>query len=235
MNSAFDKYQKRSPDYHWQQVSRNLFRFNAYVAGRYRLVVEQLSHRKNQRILDVGCGDGVLLSLIGRGRLYGADLDQDSLDYAASRIKAKFIKAPAEKLPFRSGWFDAVIATEVIEHLKQPEKLLEEASRVLKTGGRLILTTPVKQPEGPADPLHQREFTPLELTQRCRKYFRRVAVTVSHPLWFKQIYIWSAGKFGRYHLDFGRWLINVPVLVFGWNPFINLPGRPTQQLAVCRK
>jgi len=231
---TFDKYQKRAPDYHWQQISRNAFRFNAYVAARYQPVVKLVPRRRNLRILDVGCGDGVLLSLIGRGQLYGVDPDQDSLEYAAGKVAAKLVKASAESLPFKSGFFDVVIATEIIEHLRQPEKLLGEAARVLKRGGRLILTTPVKS-TGLADQLHVQEFTPPELVKLCRRYFNRVKINTSHPLWLKKIYTASLGQIGRYHLDLGRWLINLLVLVSGWNPFIGLPGQSTQQLAVCQK
>lgn len=231
----FNKYQKRSPHYHWQQISRNLFRFNAYVMARYQQVVELVPRQRNLRILDIGCGDGVLLSLIGRGRLYGVDFDQDSLDYAAGKVKAKLVKAPAESLPFRSGFFDLVIAAEIIEHLRQPEKLLGEAARVLKGGGRLILTTPVKPAAGLTDPLHVQEFTPAELLKLCRRYFKRVKIVTSHPLWLKKIYTASLGRLGRYHLDWGRWLINLLVLIGDWNPFIGLPGQSTQQLAECQK
>lgn len=232
---VFDKYQKRTPDYHWRQISHNLFRFNAYVMSRYQQVVKLVPRRSNLRILDIGCGDGVLLSLIGRGRLYGVDLDQDSLHYAAGKVKAKFLRAAAESLPFRSGFFDVVIATEIIEHLGRPEKLLEEARRALKRSGRLIVTTPVKVAEGLTDKLHVKEFSPEELERLCGRYFGQVVINMSHPLWLKKIYIWSFGRFGRYHLDFGRWLINLMVILTGWNPFISLPGKPTQQLTVCRK
>jgi len=232
---VFNKYQKRAADYHWQQVSPNIFRLNAYVTARYGQVAKLIPRNSQRRILDVGCGDGVLLSLIGQGRLYGVDPDQDSLDFAAAKIKAKLVRAKAEKLPFSNNFFDVVLATEIIEHLPRPELMLQEINRVLKKGGRAIITTPVKQPGGLTDPLHAQEFYPWELKQICRQYFRKVKVITSHPLWLKRVYTWSLGQIGRYHLDFGRWLINFLVLISGWNPFISLPGRPTQQLALCQK
>lgn len=231
----FNKYQKRSPDYHWQQISGNLFRFNAYVAARYRQVLNRIPRRRNIKILDIGCGDGVLLSLISRGKRYGIDTDQSSLNYAAGKVKAKFIRSAAESLPFHNNFFDVVIATEIIEHLRQPQKLLAEARRVLKTGGRLILTTPVKLNRGLIDPLHVREFSSQELKRLCGQYFRSVTVSASHPLWLRKIYTWSPRISGRYYFDFGRWLINVVVLLTGWNPFLSLSGKSTQQLVVGQK
>lgn len=232
--AIFNKYRVRSADYHWQQLNRNIFRFNAYVAARYKQVVK-LIPIKAKRILDIGCGDGVLLSLIKRGRLYGVDLDQKSLDYAATRVKAQLEKAPAEKLPFKNNYFDTVVATEIIEHLSHPKQMLTETRRVLKPDGRLIITTPVKQPVGLTDKLHHQEFSPDELKTFVGQYFRQVKIITSHPQWLKKLYCLSLGRFGKYHLDVGRWLVNLLVLISGWNPFINLPGKPTQQLAICNK
>lgn len=233
MVSIFDKYSKRGA-YHWQQVSRNIFRHNAYVAARYAQVVK-LVPRVSKRVLDIGCGDGVLLSLIGDHHLYGVDLDQASLDYAATRIKARLIKAAAESLPFKSNYFDLVIATEIIEHLAKPEIMLREIKRVLKPRGRVILTTPVKSAAGLTDKLHHQEFSPDDLKQLCAGYFRRIKITTSHPQWLKRIYTFCPGKLGRYYLDIGRWLINLLVLLTDWNPFLNLPGKPSQQLALGQK
>lgn len=240
MGSIFDKYEKRGA-YHWRQISRNLFWHNAYVAARYRQVVEQIPKRAG-RILDIGCGDGVLLSLIGRGRpagrrgrLYGVDLDKASLAYAAAKIPAKLMLAPAEKLPFTNNFFDTVLATEIIEHLPSPEKFLAEARRVLKPAGRLIVTTPVKTEFGLTDLLHIQEFSPAELKKLVGQYFHQVRVITSHPLWLKRFYCYHFGRFGWYQLDLGRWLINLIVLITGWNLFLALPGRPAQQLLVGQK
>ncbi|MBU1499651.1 class I SAM-dependent methyltransferase, partial [Patescibacteria group bacterium] len=154
----FNKYQTRGHNYHWQQISRNIFRFNAYVVARYQQVVS-LIPKSRRRVLDIGCGDGALLSLIKNAALYGIDLDQASLDYAAAKVKAKFIQGSAEKLPFESNFFDVVLATEIIEHLSQPELMLAEIQRVLKPDGSLILTTPIKQPGKLTDKLHVQEFS----------------------------------------------------------------------------
>jgi ubiquinone/menaquinone biosynthesis C-methylase UbiE len=231
----FNKYQKRADNYHWQQISRNLFHFNAYVAARYHQVINLIPQNPQQKILDIGCGDGVLLSLISNGSLYGVDLDQTSLDFASTKVKAKLIQAPATKLPFKDNFFDIVLATEIIEHLTQPEKLIQEAKRVLKAGGRIILTTPVQQPGKLTDQLHVREFSSVELKELLQPYFHQITISQSHPLWLKKIYTFTLLKFGRFHLDLFRWLINAIVLSTGYNPFLITGGRSTQQVAVARK
>lgn len=235
---TFNKYQVRSPHYHWRQISRNIFTFNTFVMARYQQVIKHIPKRFRQRILDIGCGDGVLLWLIEQqksAKLYGVDLDQASLDQAVIKVKAKFICASATKLPFRSNFFDIVLATEIIEHLSRPKLMLAEVQRVLKPRGRVIISTPIKSNGGLTDKLHVREFSSRELRQICHRYFSRITIITSHPEWLKKIYTLSLGKIGCYHLDLGRWLINLLVLLTSWNPFISLPGRPTQQLAVCRK
>lgn len=231
----FNKYQTRADNYHWQQISRNIFAFNAFVMARYQQVVKLILQRSNQKVLDIGCGDGVLLSFIKEGSLFGVDLDQSSLNYGASRVKAKFIQAAADKLPFKANFFDVVLATEIIEHLTQPEKLIQEANRVLKPSGYLILTTPVKQPGKLTDKLHVQEFSPTELRNLLRPYFQQISITQSHPLCLKKIYTFTLFKFGRFHLDLFRWLINIWVFLTGFNPFNLRLGRSSQLFCTGQK
>lgn len=231
----FNKYKLRSSRYHWQQVSRDLFNFNAFVISRYQQVIKLIPKKKNQRILDIGCGDGVLLSLIKNARLYGVDLDQDSLDFAATKIKAKLVKASAEKLPFKNNLFDVVIATEIIEHLSKPELMLKEIKRVLKPNGRVIISTPNQLAFGLTDRLHVQEFSAGELQQLLQSEFKSVKISQSHPLFLKKIYSITLFKFGRFHFDFFRWLINMFVLLTDFNPFLIKFGRSAQLFVTGRK
>lgn len=231
----FNKYQKRADNYHWLQINRNIFAFNAFVMARYKQVIKLIPNKPHQQILDIGCGDGVLLNLIKNAILYGIDLDQASLDYAATKVKAKFIQGSAEKLPFQANFFDVVLATEIIEHLSQPKLMLAEIQRVLKPGGYLILTTPVQQPGKLTDQLHVREFSSVELKELLQPYFHQITISQSHPLWLKKIYTFTLFKFDRFYFDLFRWLINTIVFCTGYNPFLITSGRSTQQVAVSRK
>jgi SAM-dependent methyltransferase len=52
------------------------------------------------------------------------------------------VRASIERMPLRSGWFDQVICSQVIEHVADDDRIFEEFHRVLKPGGSLVLGTP---------------------------------------------------------------------------------------------
>ena len=103
---------------------------------------------KQQRplpVLDIGAGSGYLLRrLLALGidadQLTGIDLmpRPDGLDEAVTWYQADL----NDSLPLGSGLFQAVMCSEVIEHLENPRGLMREIARLLMPGGRLFLTTP---------------------------------------------------------------------------------------------
>ena len=75
---------------------------------------------------------------------------------------------------FRSNSFDFVITFQVIEHIINDEDFVREIHRVLKKGGKLILTTPNKKMSITRNPWHIREYTIEELQVLLKKYFAAV-------------------------------------------------------------
>ena len=97
-------------------------------------------------ILDIGCYDGTLLSLIEnkKNNLYGLDASDYAITKARKRgigVK-KFFFDDKKKIPLKSNFFDLVIAGEIIEHIFDTDFFLDEIYRLLKKDGFLLLSTP---------------------------------------------------------------------------------------------
>jgi SAM-dependent methyltransferase len=101
-------------------------------------------------VLDIGCGAGLDTLLAARmvgpaGRVAGVDVTQAMIDKAWGNLallglqNVVFQLAEAESLPFPDNGFDAVISNGVFNLTLDKEKSLQEAHRVLKPGGRLLL------------------------------------------------------------------------------------------------
>ncbi|MFD9906639.1 class I SAM-dependent methyltransferase [Streptomyces sp. NPDC059063] len=98
-------------------------------------------------VLDIGCGDGsaarAAAPLLAGHRVIGVDWSQDALR-RASRHLPHVVRGELTDggLPFASASADAVLFSEVIEHLVDPDSALDELRRVLRPGGHLMLSTP---------------------------------------------------------------------------------------------
>lgn len=96
-------------------------------------------------VLDIGCGDGTAAAtaapLLTDHRIIGVDWSQDALTRARTNLPYT-VRGELTALPLRSASADAVLFSEVIEHLVDPDSALAEIHRVLRPGGHLMLSTP---------------------------------------------------------------------------------------------
>lgn len=97
-----------------------------------------------KKIVDLGCGEGTRLSqLIDNQQAVGVDYNSTAIKAAQRQYpKMKFIQADLAKLPFDENSFDLAYSAYVLEHLDDPEKMLNEAKRILRSKGLLILIAP---------------------------------------------------------------------------------------------
>ena len=105
---------------------------------------------EGSRVLDAGAGEGSYRDLFARHRYVSADLAVGDADWNYASLSTI---CDLHRLPFRPRAFDAAIATQVLEHLLEPGRFLEEIHAALRPGGTLYLTAPMmfKEHQTPHD------------------------------------------------------------------------------------
>lgn len=150
------------PDHWWFRARRAIFA---------RVLDERVPLRVGARILDVGPGSGVNLPVLApRGRVVTLDIAPGSLANCAAQ-GALPVRGDATRAPFASGSFDLIAALDVLEHLADERRALEEWRRLLGEDGRLLLSVPALQVLwGRQDVLamHHRRYGRRELAAKLR-------------------------------------------------------------------
>lgn len=125
--------------FEWQTRARG-------VAERERELCEQAFLPLGSRVLDVGCGEGATLYHLGApAGAVGLDLFPSKIDFARRMLpECRFVAASAYELPFDRGEFDHVLVRDLIHHLEQPERFVDECARVLAPGGRIDVLEPCR-------------------------------------------------------------------------------------------
>ena len=131
-------------------------------------------------VLDAGCGTGWSTSLLAERASAATGLDRSPLAIAEAVRRhgavATFRAGNLLRLPFGDGEFDAVVCFDAIERTDDPERALDELTRVLRPGGLLLVSTVNRGAYPPGNPLHVRELTSEELATALRTRFANVAV-----------------------------------------------------------
>ena len=129
---------------HWNAVRTA----NASLTDREEKIVDILRRyaKPGHRILDAGCGNGRFMEYVA-GQLQGVDIE--GVDFSAAEVNeavAKGLKVTQgnfeEGIQFPDSQLDIVHASEVLEHLYNPDYFLQEAFRILRPDGLLVISTP---------------------------------------------------------------------------------------------
>ena len=116
---------------------------------RLQTLVRVLDLRRGERLLDIGCGSGWLGDYCQRQGAIVCAMDIGFSGVAGAKLRfpqaADYQVGDLYYLPFAAASFDAVVLSEVVEHLEDIDAALAEARRVLRAGGRLLVSVPYRE------------------------------------------------------------------------------------------
>ena len=156
--------------------------------------------RPGERVLDLGCGAGRFVAALRDAGAdpVGVELSEGALERARRNVPGADLRLVGADgaLPLEDGSVDLVWCSEVLEHVPDTAAVLSEARRVLRTGGRLLVTTPAHgrlrrvliaalRFDAHFDPLgqHVRFYSPASIERALREFaFERVTVSASGGL-----------------------------------------------------
>lgn len=149
-----------------------------WFVGRRRLfarTIREMGIPPEARVLDVGTSSGTNLRMLrdsGIRDVTGLDMSPEAARYCAEKGLGPVEVGDVTKMPFPDRSFDLVLATDIIEHVEDDLAALREVERVLKPGGRVLLTVPAFQTLwGFQDEIshHKRRYRREPLLERVRQ------------------------------------------------------------------
>lgn len=196
----------------------------------------QLKLQPQQRVLDLGCGEGrhslYAHHFSDAGLVVGLDINIADVQQARERDrdfattcappKSHYMVADGAELPFTQDCFDVVICSEVLEHIEHYEAVLAEIERVLKPEGKLAISVPRRWPEQIcwwlSDAYHRVEgghvriFKERELRRQiCALNFsfvkRHWAHALHSPYWWLKCLLWKQQGHSRILKTYHRFLV----------------------------
>lgn len=150
-------------------------------------------------VLDIGCNTGrggsVLKGLDGSLKIYGLDAVRDRLDRLPKDVYEEGVHGYSTKIPNEDEAYDAVVAGEFIEHIYQADvdQTLGEIFRVLKIGGRLLLTTP-----NPGDIKRKLRGRSILGGAHVSQHFADTLKLKLRMAGFSRVRVYGSGKVSRY-------------------------------------
>ena len=136
-------------------------------------------------VLDIAAGEGYGSALLAQtaASVVGVELDPASVAHAQASYHGgnlRYLQGDARRIPLPNASVDAAVSFETIEHFVEQEDFLAEIRRVLRPGGRFIVSSPERDAYSPpgktANPFHARELSRAEFVGLLRGQFAHVAL-----------------------------------------------------------
>ncbi len=159
-------------------------------------LIESFDIQKDYKVVDLGCGTGILFDLLRRrvgpgGLIVGVDLSEAMIQRARRNFPFKnivAIDADAQMLPLKSAWFDVAISFAAFAHFENQERVMKEASRILRKDGKFYIIHLLSSKEldtyhhKVGGPLADDHIPPLEKMKElfAQGHFINVSIT-DHP------------------------------------------------------
>lgn len=146
---------------------------------------------KGGKLIDLGCLDSMVpfmaKSKYPNSEVWGLDrVEKIVKELAETYPEINYTFGDVYNTNFPDGYFDYVVAGELIEHLERPTDFIIEAFRILKSGGKLALSTPKEETEGGIDGLrHLWSFSASDIRALARPYMKGAQIK-ELPSWLKR-------------------------------------------------
>ena len=149
----------------------------------------------NLRALDLGCGVGHILRILPLGfEVFGVDYSTESLLLARSHLpkETRLLNSSAYALPFQNRSFDLIVCLEVLEHLDDDDRAVEEIARILRPNGYLITSVPGSYyfPEYRELMGHFRHYNPDSFSSLLGRHHLRITEFLNNYRRFNFIYFY---------------------------------------------
>ncbi len=161
-----------------------------FVAKRNRLAGNLKKYLKDKpKILDIGCGTGIVMKKFeSSADIFGIDNSKSAVDFCKKRGLEKVKVGDAKKIPFDDEKFDMVLALDIIEHIDDDIRVLNEVKRVLKKNGKFFVTVPAFSSlwsNHDIELQHKRRYSKSELKEKLAKAgFRIKKINFSYTFIF---------------------------------------------------
>lgn len=141
-----------------ERVSRDVT--DNFVFQRSKLAYVEAAKRVQGCVLEIGTGTGYGIDIIAPNVKHFVTMDKTrSEELGAMPENVEFKEGVVPPLPFEDESFDYVVSFQVIEHIRRDKEFVREVRRVLKKGGKFIVSTPNRSMSLTRNPWHVREYT----------------------------------------------------------------------------